>query len=259
MNAHVTAARVTTNPTSLAYFARAGPYLRRNHRIALRSEIVRDLIGEPSGKRILDLGCGNGAISLPYAKSNAIVLVDNSAAMREAARHTAAELAVTSYTALKADASSVEAEPADIVLAIGVLAHVDDPAAILAAAARNLKGGGLLVLQLSDAERPLNRLRTCSFACAGAITARPGAPTSWQWPGRTGWSWSASAAICSSFRGCRGCLAARSCGTTGSSAGTPRWRGRASILCCSCKSADGAPIRCAASPACWGKGRLIHS
>lgn len=167
MNAHVTAARVTTNPTSLAYFARAGPYLRRNHRIALRSEIVRDLIGEPSGKRILDLGCGNGAISLPYARSNAVVLVDNSAAMLEAARHTAAELAVTSYTALKADASSVNVEPADIVLAIGVLAHVDDPVAILAAAARNLKGGGLLVLQLSDAERPLNRLAHLLFRLRG--------------------------------------------------------------------------------------------
>jgi SAM-dependent methyltransferase len=167
VNPHVTAARVTTNPTSAAYFARAEPYLRRNHRIALRSEIVRELIGEPSGKRILDLGCGNGAISLPYAKSNAVMLVDNSAAMLEAAREAAAELGVTSYTAHRADASSVEVEPADIVLAIGVLAHVDDAAAILGAAARNLKSGGLLVLQLSDASRCLNRLAHMLFRLRG--------------------------------------------------------------------------------------------
>lgn len=165
-NVHVTAGRVSTNPSSAAYFSKAEPYLRRNYRIEARSELVRDLIGRPSGARILDLGCGNGAISLQYAASNSVILVDNSAAMLDAAGRKATELGVA-YSALQADACDVEVEPVDIVLAIGILAHVAESEGLIAAAARNLKSGGRLVLQFSDAGLPLNRLGSVLFRLRG--------------------------------------------------------------------------------------------
>jgi 2-polyprenyl-3-methyl-5-hydroxy-6-metoxy-1,4-benzoquinol methylase len=158
---------VTTNPVSAAYFATAEPYLTRNHRIELRSEIVGELIGQPHGKRILDLGCGNGAVSLPFARSNSVILVDSSAAMLDAARRCAHELDVKQYALVQADACDVDVDPVDIVLALGVLAHVDSDTDIIRAIARNLKPGGLAVLQLSDANRPLNRVGNILFRLRG--------------------------------------------------------------------------------------------
>src|SRR4051794_31213215 len=117
---------MVTSPTSAAYFATPEPYLKQNHRIALRSEIVTELVGRPEGKRILDLGCGNGAVSLPLAVRNSVILVDNSAAMLNEARRFAEALRLRSYELHQADANDVNIEPVDVILALGLLAHVDD-------------------------------------------------------------------------------------------------------------------------------------
>ena len=158
---------MATNPISAAYFADAEPYLKRNHRITLRSEIVGELVGQPRGKRILDLGCGNGAISLPLAEHNSVILVDNSAAMLSAAERHAKTLNIENYEAIHADVCGVSVEPVDIVLALGVLAHVDESLAVLQAMARNLKPGGVAVLQFSDSRRLLNRLSQLLFRVRG--------------------------------------------------------------------------------------------
>jgi SAM-dependent methyltransferase len=159
--------QVVTIPGSAAYFSRAEPYLCGNHRIALRAEIVRELIGHPAGKRIIDLGCGNGALSLPLARDNDVILVDNSAAMLDAARKLAERLGVDRYETIEADACEVHLEAADIVLAVGLLAHVGSSAQVVEAVTRHLKPGGVALLQFSDAGRPLNRIASVLLALRG--------------------------------------------------------------------------------------------
>ncbi len=155
---------MSTNPTSAAYFANAEPYLRGNHRIALRRELVGELIGSPRGMRILDIGCGDGGVSLPLAGANDLVLVDNSQAMLDAAAAQAKRLGVRDFSAIRADAADLDIDPADIVLALGVLAHVERNEDVFAAIARHLKPRGRAVVQFSDASRLVNVLGRPLFA-----------------------------------------------------------------------------------------------
>jgi ubiquinone/menaquinone biosynthesis C-methylase UbiE len=149
---------VVTLPNSANYFSKVEPYLRRNFWIRVRQEIVFELIGDAKGKRILDLGCGNGAVSLPLSDVNEIVLVDNSPAMIDAARVNARNFNERNCKIILGDAAELDLGTFDIVLAIGLLAHVRTNEEILAGMSRHLNAGGLGILQFSPGERFLNRV-----------------------------------------------------------------------------------------------------
>src|SRR5665213_2812191 len=62
------------------------PYLRNNPYVDLRANAVRRLLPLRAGMSILDLGCGDGRISIPLVReSGDLLLVDSSAAMLELA------------------------------------------------------------------------------------------------------------------------------------------------------------------------------
>ena len=69
------------------FFSDPDLYLTKNHRVRLRSLIVKDLAGEIEGCRILDLGCGDGSISAQFLPAkNLVTMVDLSAGMLERAK-----------------------------------------------------------------------------------------------------------------------------------------------------------------------------
>ncbi len=67
-------------------FAQPERYLKHNFNIRIRAEVVAGFVGDTVGESILDIGCGNGAISLPllrehngsHLKPGGSVLVQNS-------------------------------------------------------------------------------------------------------------------------------------------------------------------------------------
>jgi SAM-dependent methyltransferase len=138
-----------------AYFATTARYLSGNHRIALRAEIVRELVGDGLNS-ILDLGCGNGAVAAVL--NGPKTLVDNSPAMVSEGRKVG--------RAICADLHDFTGQ-FDLVLCIGILAHTGDTEETLAAVARNMKPGGRCVIQFSAAERWINRVAALMFALAG--------------------------------------------------------------------------------------------
>ena len=155
---------------SRSFFAEPSRYLRGNHRIRLRTEIVQALVGPIRGARILDLGCGNGDISAAFIGSaNHITMVDSSAGMIAAARRHGTECIHTDAL------SFTPSEAYDLTLCIGVLAHVDSAEAVIAAIDRSLRPGGRCVLQLSDSDRPLNRLAEWIRGWRNALN-----PTRWK-------------------------------------------------------------------------------
>lgn len=149
------------------YFGSAARYLRGNYRLTLRADLVAALLGDTTGKRIVDLGCGDGSISAGL--NGSLTLIDRSREMIDVARRRIGERA----TYRCGDLHEVEPDSFDIALCIGVLAHVDDTARTIAAAHRCLRPGGLLALQLTDNARALGKLNSFLVSLSGKLQYRP--------------------------------------------------------------------------------------
>src|SRR5260370_7711186 len=68
-------------------FAQPEGYLRSDFNIRIRAEVVEGFVGDKVFKSILDIGCGNGAISLPLLREdNRLTLLDLSSNILSIAR-----------------------------------------------------------------------------------------------------------------------------------------------------------------------------
>ena len=129
--------------------------------IQIREETVRHLAANLRFDRILDIGCGNGAISIPLLRpDNRLTLLDISSTMISIAQaNVPAELS-ENVELLNNDLMVAPLEPHayGLILCLGVLAHVDSPSATLAKIATLLRPGGSLILEFTDAFHPVGLL-----------------------------------------------------------------------------------------------------
>ncbi|MFO0549220.1 MAG: class I SAM-dependent methyltransferase [Polyangiaceae bacterium] len=146
-----------TEAGAKSVFDRPRTYLRHDAHIDVRAEIVRALLGDVRGS-ILDIGCGDGRISLQFNHATRVELVDLSPNMLALARdRVPAELRDRVRT-VEASLGTYDAGAGfDVVLCIGVLAHVPDVAAAMQTLAKAVVPGGKLVVQLTDHGQPLAR------------------------------------------------------------------------------------------------------
>jgi ubiquinone/menaquinone biosynthesis C-methylase UbiE len=114
----------------------------------LETNLVLDLAGPLSSRRVLDVGCGDGTYALIAAdKGASVTAVDTTESMMEAARGRAFEARVE-IRFERADASRLpfNDDSFDVVLAVTVLCFVEDATLAVKEAARVLAPGGRLVL-----------------------------------------------------------------------------------------------------------------
>jgi ubiquinone/menaquinone biosynthesis C-methylase UbiE len=118
------------------------------------------MLGECAGLDILDLGCGDGSLSLQFvATARSLTLVDRSRGMLDVARMRTPEHMRRKVDYVETDLYSVDASNRfDVVLCIGVLAHVYDVPRVLDIAAGAVRPNGRCVLQISDADQLSERL-----------------------------------------------------------------------------------------------------
>jgi 2-polyprenyl-3-methyl-5-hydroxy-6-metoxy-1,4-benzoquinol methylase len=112
-----------------------------------RRELLRQC-GPMAGKQVLDVGCGDGFISIAMAKSGgAVTCVDADEAMLNAAKANAAREDV-SVTFRNADAHALPFQGAtfDLVVAVSLLCLVRDRELAIAEMARVLRLGGRIVI-----------------------------------------------------------------------------------------------------------------
>jgi SAM-dependent methyltransferase len=110
-----------------------------------RPEMLR-LVGDVSGRRILDAGCGSGPLTAVLRDSGAVVTgFDTSAAMVDLARQRLGGDADLHVADLRAPLPFADAEFDDVVASL-VLHYLEDWAGPLAELRRVLKPGGRLIL-----------------------------------------------------------------------------------------------------------------
>jgi len=121
----------------------AAQYAQQGRFVADLAGGVFDLLAPKSGERILDLGCGDGALTAKIAAAGAeVVGVDSSPSMVEAARALGLDARVVNAESLTFDAEF------DAVFSNAALHWVRDQSAMLAGVHRALKPCGRFVAEM---------------------------------------------------------------------------------------------------------------
>lgn len=143
-------------------FEDAPHYLKsRRVDIRFRIEAVRSFASSMAWQRLLDIGCGDGSISLQLlTPASHLTLLDLSASMASFARKNvpdglAGNVEVRNENFMLA---SFGPEPFDLIVTVGVMAHVDSLDAFLAKIQSLLRPGGSLIVEFTDSRHFIGQL-----------------------------------------------------------------------------------------------------
>jgi 2-polyprenyl-3-methyl-5-hydroxy-6-metoxy-1,4-benzoquinol methylase len=115
---------------------------------AIERRLLLDLVGPVAGKRVLDVGCGDGELAVSLARSGADVTgLDRDPRMLRAAERRAADADVClSLVEASAGALPFAGASFDVVVSVTVLCFVSAPEGALAEFARVSRPGGRVVV-----------------------------------------------------------------------------------------------------------------
>jgi 2-polyprenyl-3-methyl-5-hydroxy-6-metoxy-1,4-benzoquinol methylase len=151
----------TKSEQARLFFEAPERYLdKREFDIRIRAETVQEFTNGKAFDRILDIGCGNGSISLPLlTPQRRLTLLDISSNMLTTARGKIPPDLMNNVELVNEGFLTAPLEPGtyDLVLCIGVLAHVDSPADVIARIAQVLKPGGCAILEFTDSYHFMGR------------------------------------------------------------------------------------------------------
>jgi len=107
-------------------------------------------LAQAAGKRVLDIGCGNGYVLSRYAKAGAAVQgVDITDRAVEISQHRFSSMGLTgTFTRINGQVLPFDDGAFDVVASMGVLHHVPDPDPLVEEAYRLLKPGGEMIIML---------------------------------------------------------------------------------------------------------------
>jgi 2-polyprenyl-3-methyl-5-hydroxy-6-metoxy-1,4-benzoquinol methylase len=143
-------------------FEQPDTYLKRwRCNIKIRAETVQEFTRDAQFDRILDIGCGDGSISLPLlTPQNRLTLLDLSSTMLSFARSRIRPLLLKNVEMINEDFMNVKSprRSYDLILCLGVLAHVDSPSTLVAKMAELLTLDGSIIVETTDSGHFLSHL-----------------------------------------------------------------------------------------------------
>jgi SAM-dependent methyltransferase len=121
--------------------------------IRMRAETVKAFTKQVHWRRLLDLGCGDGSVSLPLlTASSRLTLMDLSSSMAYRARANIPEDLKANVDVRNENFMTASFVPGsfDAIVSVGVLAHVDSPEEFIAKLRSLLAPDGVLILSFTD-------------------------------------------------------------------------------------------------------------
>ncbi len=132
------------------FFEKTDIYFYFDYNIKIRTEIVADLINNTTYDCVLDMPCGNGFISLKNSKNfKELTLVDFSKNMIALSKEMAEEEKIENVSFICGDIfeTDFEDESFDLIISLGILAHLDDIDKFLNYIQSKVKSGGNVIIQ----------------------------------------------------------------------------------------------------------------
>lgn len=128
-------------------------YLNKNSSIGARIFLVKEILGKQHFGNVLDLGCGDGSIGLSLLHiADKLKLVDISPNMIEKSKENTPEnLTGKQVSYLVYDGTKYRSDELfDLIICLGVIAHVDSMSSLFDTLSANLKPGGKLLFQFTE-------------------------------------------------------------------------------------------------------------
>jgi ubiquinone/menaquinone biosynthesis C-methylase UbiE len=137
-------------------FERPRWYLDKTaYNIRIRAETVAEFIQGVRPKAILDIGCGDGSLSVPLlSEENSLTLLDRSREMLSIAA-TQVPQQLMDHVRFQNDDfmdADIESGNYDLIVCVGVIAYIKDRAGFVRKLYSVLKPGGLLIIECTDSE-----------------------------------------------------------------------------------------------------------
>lgn len=137
------------------FFEQTDIYFNFDYNIKIRTETVAEFLGETQYSNVLDMPCGNGFISLKNSKQfNQLTLVDFSENMITLAKEIAEKEKAqnVSFTCRDIFDTNFENESFDLIISLGILAHIDDVDKFLTYIQSKVKKGGTIIIQNTNSD-----------------------------------------------------------------------------------------------------------
>jgi ubiquinone/menaquinone biosynthesis C-methylase UbiE len=139
---------------------------KRNVFVVARYNIVLKLIGDCKEKRLLDIGCGDGALTYLLSQKGGFTIgVDNSDEALEFAKEKTNEIRNIEFTKASAYCLPFEDKYFDHVVLADVIEHLEEPQEMLKEIKRVYNGKGKIIITtpLRYTEEPLDKMHVQEF------------------------------------------------------------------------------------------------
>jgi ubiquinone/menaquinone biosynthesis C-methylase UbiE len=129
--------------------------------IRIRCETIASFTKGRAFGQVLDIGCGDGSLSLPFLSNSCrVTYLDLSSAMLDIVKKRVPHDLLSQASFVKGDITQIDLPPAsfDAILFVGVMAYVSDVAATAKTIRQFIRPGGTLVVECTDAAHILAKV-----------------------------------------------------------------------------------------------------
>lgn len=142
------------------FFNRLDYLQNSSDRITIRAQLVKKFLGPIQNVTILDIGCGDGSLSLQFlGAGNQLTLNDISENMIEVVEKRISPEFENDVTLINDSFEAVKGnEKFDVILCVGVIAHVPNVSELFEKIGGLLKPGGQLIIETTPNPYPIGKL-----------------------------------------------------------------------------------------------------